>query len=265
MVSFEKPGVLVQVMVKLLRNYLCDSNCVWSSEGVQVQLSTLPGFMDLPELWLCLHCDQAGLVPTGQGDQPATAGRKWNTAGGKRWHQKCLSSLSKPASQGSTGIRISMLFHCFLLLAQAVYFTLWGQGQFELLGLCQQLLFFHMTVVAVDCLNWHLCRSPVQVLCWLPCTKWLCTPLGCQDGQEEVASCQHSPMGWGNQSLNHLWQQSAHWHALQGCRWFLIGIFRVTWTRKLSACPQGELLFEESSQSPVSRLTVVQWIWGLEE
>lgn len=203
---------------------------------------------------------------------PASA-YSWAEVGGRDcWGEEVAPQVfelspSKPASQGSTGIRISKLFCWWIFCPQPDQPTLlYGAGgRFELLGLGQQPSLFSTQLLWLwtgwtdisagphcRCSAGHHAQSSFA-------EPWA--------GQEmEMGSCQHSPTGWGNQSCNGLWQQSVPCHALQGCRWFLARIFRGTWARKLSACPQGEPPFGAASPKPhVPRLAVVQCIWGLAE
>lgn len=72
----------------------------WSSKGVQVELSALPGFMELPEPWLCTLWGQAGLSHC---PRSLASAHSWAEVA------KQMFGLSpfKPASQGSTEIKIS--------------------------------------------------------------------------------------------------------------------------------------------------------------
>lgn len=119
--SFEKPGVLLQMMVKLLRNYWCDSSCVWSSEGVQVQLSALPQFLDLPEPW-AVHPLRPGWTDLHWPRRPGSYScvEVKDCCGEKVAPQVFGLSPSKPTSHWDQNKQVVSLLS-FLLLAQAAY------------------------------------------------------------------------------------------------------------------------------------------------
>lgn len=106
--------------------------------------------------------------------RPATAGQKWKTAGGRVAPWMFGLSPSKPASRGALGSEWAICFTVEFAApspSSLLYFMGPGAGLSSWGWVSTPLWFLHTTVVAVDWLNWHFCRSPVQVLCWLPCTQ----------------------------------------------------------------------------------------------
>lgn len=99
-------------------------------------------------------------------------------------------------------------------------------------------------------------------------------PWHCQDGRQEMGLHQWSPEGWGNQSLNGLWEQSVPYCALRSCRWFISGrdIERYL-DRKPLPLPKESPASLPRAASPklcVSRLaacSITAWwrVWGLAE
>lgn len=97
------------------------------------------------------------LVPTGQEDQPVrTAGQRGREHQGEKvvTHVSRVSPL-EPASQGSSWDQSKSFAGEFSLLPQPKQPTLLcgAEGRFEVLGLDQQPLSSHMTLVAVDLLT----------------------------------------------------------------------------------------------------------------
>lgn len=77
-----------------------------------VQLSALPGFMDLPEPWLCIHRDQAGCSPLAKESSQLQLGRSERLLGDRGGSTSVRALSLQTSFQGSTGIRISKLLHC---------------------------------------------------------------------------------------------------------------------------------------------------------